>query len=1262
MRSAIKILAAIALACLGPTAGAIPVSTGHAAPAPAGSSVRAGSVAPAARGQAKHEFLMWSKDLNEALMRGAAENRPVLVYATMPNCVFCRQFEQDALADQGIQALMDQFALVEIDITQDKSEAARFQVTGTPTMVLLASDGHELRRVEGLMDADALGKELREALSGHAAEATAAQLELRQVGELLAGTTVPKEKWPFILAAMGRQTSARQSIAARILAMSPPPRADLVELLASPQFATRLGALELLEQMAGSDFDFDPWQGAPDADVVPPSLARWRAWAADPRTSNIVYSALSPAQMRNFLQDLAGGSREQADRAGRALRLGGAEVAAEAEAFLHTHTNLPAGAASRIRAVRFATLLPSRPGFDAQGLAQRLVFGTLDQQMQALRDLKPAGTAATPVLDEFLAHPSSLLRETSVEMMLALAGREALPRMKELAGTEKDREVIVAMARGIGRLRNRDGQAVLALLLKSDDEDVKIAALAALAKIGSRQSADEIVKGLDDPRWRVRVATLMTVKELQISAAAPATERLISDPDTFVRYTAIVTLPSVMDHTKAAKLLAIAFTNGDELKGPVVAAYTAMGESIPPSFTSDLMNKKAEVILPVLEAMGSAGSRGLALAATFATNSDPDVSCAALRILAEDGMRIPAHRRIVLDKLANGSREQVRAILDTMREDTQRIYTSIPSSDETDMEDMLAEVDARGSGPLPPGANELASLFDAFADAVKKNNPKTFPQPTTTVNDLFDAFGATGAAPAAVTATPIATTPAGTSGDRQALTSILLKRMEGDQDAGIRRMAALRLAASGNDAALGKLSGEMDALSTGERAALAQACGTASSSARSLDLLKRLIRDPAAQVRAAAVDALCQNIGLTAWCDTLMQELLREGTSLKPSDVYTYQYRAVAPRTARGNLRRWQTRMITNAPNTAIRILGITSAELNWSSDSAALIAPFATSDDVYLRRAALHALCNKDQSKLAEHFEKASADTSPEIREIIPAVVNRIQRRWTVRFGAGPGDRAEGESMTMFSSTRQSLLPHEKKALEKLEADPIASIRVDALLARMSAGERIDARQLVAAVNAGGAVEADGARVTEILERVYLRLDASYAPLLPMLDYGRLSDDARQRIVSRLSGSRPGMTVAATAVRPDTAQPTSAPASTGTVAVASIAARPIELIFFHEDGCDACERTIGYLKVLRETFPELKVEEHDMALTASHQLLKAYDERFAVPDAKRGKVPALFTGAGSLVTEEVTLERLSDLITRAIDTPLTRPAPPAKP
>src|SRR5436190_4481945 len=73
---------------------------------------------------------------------------------------------------------------------------------------------------------------------------------------------IPDEQWPALLETLG-QTDFRAAVLSLVKDQQPFPAAKLVPHLTHPKLAVRLGALDLLEDVAGETFGFDPWLAAP---------------------------------------------------------------------------------------------------------------------------------------------------------------------------------------------------------------------------------------------------------------------------------------------------------------------------------------------------------------------------------------------------------------------------------------------------------------------------------------------------------------------------------------------------------------------------------------------------------------------------------------------------------------------------------------------------------------------------------------------------------------------------------------------------------------------------------------------------------------------------------------------------------------------------------------------------------------------------------------------------------------------------------------
>ena len=102
------------------------------------------------------EALDWSEGLEEALERGAAQERPVLLFFSSPNCLACVELKHKTLADPEVVQELDRFLLVYVML--DGGPRARkwtdtYEILGTPTVRFVNSSGQLLDspRIQGFV-------------------------------------------------------------------------------------------------------------------------------------------------------------------------------------------------------------------------------------------------------------------------------------------------------------------------------------------------------------------------------------------------------------------------------------------------------------------------------------------------------------------------------------------------------------------------------------------------------------------------------------------------------------------------------------------------------------------------------------------------------------------------------------------------------------------------------------------------------------------------------------------------------------------------------------------------------------------------------------------------------------------------------------------------------------------------------------------------------------------------------------------------------
>ncbi len=1141
--------------------------------------------APAGPAAVLPQPLRWLNDLDDALLDAAAHDRPVLALATSPDCRYCRQLKAVTLADADVVEQLRGFTLVELDVSRQPGLDVALRLQGLPTIIVLAADGRERRRHVGYLGRADMLDLLRASVGGSAAAPQ--DRAAPDVLDLLDQDTIPADQWPVLLAALG-EPDVRPALQDWIRAGHALPRSRLVDLLQDPRLAVRLGALECLEPEAGGDFGFDPWWPDPDA------LEAWRQWAAGPATNAPTATALSRAQMDAYAQELVADDRQRCARAMRMLQQGGGGALQALQDLVASRPDLPPGARARIQEVRYALTMPELAGPDPSALAHRLVFGTLDGQLKALWEISRAGPAAVPILTEFLQHDEPLVRETAIEALLAASGAAAVPILSQHAARETDLDVTIAIIRGLGSSADPAAAPLLLAQLKHAHEDVVVAALQALVKLEYRGQPDAVARLLADPRWRVRAAALEAAEKMRLRECRAPVEALLQDEEAFVRFKAVSAYAAIQGKAAAPKLEAL-FLNDDALKGPVIAAYDSLELDLPDSFAAALAGQDAAVLLAVLQGLAEHGLKGLPLAAALATHANDDVACAALRLLASRGMSQSSYQAIVALALQGPSRARQLAVLQVVQPLNMRqsSYTSWSAWDR-----LAADAGASATG-------HLARLFAAF----------TVPDPPRAA-----------AAPAADTS--------GSNAWMNAAHGLLQAT-----DPELSLAAALALLRFHQEDALSIIDTRWDELSAVERHQVASGLG-AVNTARARELMRKLLRDPVPDVRAAAVAAIYDVLDKEAWPALLFEELVATNTLLQAHEAWNSDLASAAQTPAGRRLfRQWSGDLLAQETRPALQSLGLLLLESSGDRTAVAKVQPYVRADSPWLRRAAGHAMARLDPVQWSATLTATANDPSEYVRAGVPAVLLANPPPWVhyfdeAHFGSVPGTAPDVfRRLAAGGDSRARLVA----VLRTLARDPAPRVRFDAMMALLSRKERVAARELLAAITTHPDQETAGERVAAVMEKQYRDMPPDYVALLSYLAQGRISLDSRRAIEKHF---RPAASLV--------------PSATGSV-VQARAASPgssatglVRLVYFMDPGCDDCARISVLLTNMVVTVPGLGVETHDIGKRAAQILYDELAHNFQVPAVYRRLTPVIFAGAGWLVRDEVTQPRVIDLISRS--------------
>ena len=94
-------------------------------------------------------------DVNQALNDAQHSNKSVLLIFDQDSCYYCDQFKKDTLNNKEVQKILNEkFDVVFVDINKQTDVAVKHHVMGTPTCVILDSNGNDVSKIEGYVTSD----------------------------------------------------------------------------------------------------------------------------------------------------------------------------------------------------------------------------------------------------------------------------------------------------------------------------------------------------------------------------------------------------------------------------------------------------------------------------------------------------------------------------------------------------------------------------------------------------------------------------------------------------------------------------------------------------------------------------------------------------------------------------------------------------------------------------------------------------------------------------------------------------------------------------------------------------------------------------------------------------------------------------------------------------------------------------------------------------------------------------------------------------
>jgi thiol-disulfide isomerase/thioredoxin len=137
--------------------------------------------------------IRWETSLDRASAAARESNQPMLIEFWATWCEPCMEMDRDVYSDERIVSAIAKVRPVRVDIDRERAIARKYDITGTPTLVVTDSFGHELFRYAGALPLDRMLK-LLDALPG----------DVRRLNELSTVLAATKNDFAALLE-MGRE-------------------------------------------------------------------------------------------------------------------------------------------------------------------------------------------------------------------------------------------------------------------------------------------------------------------------------------------------------------------------------------------------------------------------------------------------------------------------------------------------------------------------------------------------------------------------------------------------------------------------------------------------------------------------------------------------------------------------------------------------------------------------------------------------------------------------------------------------------------------------------------------------------------------------------------------------------------------------------------------------------------------------------------------------------------------------------------------------
>lgn len=101
-------------------------------------------------GQDNHPSIQWNYNLDSAITTAQKSNKLIFVDFYADWCGYCKQLDEKTYPNEQVEEKMAQkYVAVKINVDKNPDLASKYSIYGLPTIIIMDSNGNEIKRVEG---------------------------------------------------------------------------------------------------------------------------------------------------------------------------------------------------------------------------------------------------------------------------------------------------------------------------------------------------------------------------------------------------------------------------------------------------------------------------------------------------------------------------------------------------------------------------------------------------------------------------------------------------------------------------------------------------------------------------------------------------------------------------------------------------------------------------------------------------------------------------------------------------------------------------------------------------------------------------------------------------------------------------------------------------------------------------------------------------------------------------------------------------------